>query len=80
MQAFPVNNLHSHAQPILAYLRLLGVQPTSTGALKVGSGGSFSSQSFEIRADGHGRLRAGGAVEVHSDHGVVRGSAGTVSW
>src|SRR5262249_6737677 len=25
MQGFPVNNLHSHAQPLLAYLRLLGV-------------------------------------------------------
>ena len=25
---FPVNNSHSHAQPLLAYLRLLGVEPT----------------------------------------------------
>ena len=23
MQAFPVNNMHSHSQPLLAYLRLL---------------------------------------------------------
>jgi hypothetical protein len=27
MQAYPVANLHSHAQPLLAYLRLLGVEP-----------------------------------------------------
>lgn len=25
MQAYPVANLHSHAQPLFAYLRLLGV-------------------------------------------------------
>ena len=28
MQAFPVNNGHAHAQPLLSYLRLLGVEPT----------------------------------------------------
>ncbi|MEV0354182.1 hypothetical protein AB0H88_51295 [Nonomuraea sp. NPDC050680] len=27
MQAYPVANLHSHSQPLLAYLRLLGVEP-----------------------------------------------------
>ncbi|WP_146771601.1 GH36-type glycosyl hydrolase domain-containing protein [Lentzea atacamensis] len=32
MQAYPVANLHSHAQPLLAYLRLLGVEPNADGA------------------------------------------------
>jgi hypothetical protein len=27
MQAYPVANLHSHSQPLLAYLRMLGVEP-----------------------------------------------------
>src|SRR5512144_2271258 len=36
MQAFPVNNMHSHAQPLLAFLRLLGVEPTARGSLAVG--------------------------------------------
>lgn len=31
MQAWPVNNMHSHAQPLLAYLRLLGVEPHASG-------------------------------------------------
>lgn len=30
MQAYPVANLHSHSQPLLAYLRLLGVEPFRT--------------------------------------------------
>jgi hypothetical protein len=29
MQAYPIANLHSHSQPLLAYLRLYGVEPTS---------------------------------------------------
>ncbi|WP_394823056.1 GH36-type glycosyl hydrolase domain-containing protein [Pendulispora albinea] len=33
MQAYPVNNMHSHSQPLLAYLRLLGVEPTERGTL-----------------------------------------------
>ncbi|GLY50241.1 hypothetical protein [Lentzea sp. NBRC 102530] len=31
MQAYPVANLHSHSQPVLAYLRLLGVEPLPDG-------------------------------------------------
>jgi hypothetical protein len=34
MQAYPVANLHSHSQPLLAYLRLHGVEPTSDGRLR----------------------------------------------
>ncbi|MGW6932646.1 GH36-type glycosyl hydrolase domain-containing protein [Lentzea sp. NPDC054927] len=34
MQAYPVSNLHSHAQPLLAYLRLLGVEPTADGTMR----------------------------------------------
>ncbi|ANZ40238.1 hypothetical protein BBK82_33610 [Lentzea guizhouensis] len=30
MQAYPVANLHSHSQPLLAYLRLRGIDPSRT--------------------------------------------------
>jgi len=33
MQAYPVANLHSHSQPLLAFLRLHGVEPTPDGDL-----------------------------------------------
>jgi hypothetical protein len=80
MQAFPVNNMHSHSQPLLAYLRLLGVEPTGSGALAVGDGGSFHSASFRLNADGHGELNARGEVVVETRHGMVQGGAGAVRW
>lgn len=80
MQACPVNNLHSHAQPLLAYLRLLGVQPTASGALRVGGGGSFSSRVLDLRPDGSGRLDAAGPVVVETSRGTVRGEGGPVVW
>lgn len=49
MQAWPVANMHSHAQPLLAYLRLLGVEPTPTGELRTGGGAEFVSQVLTIR-------------------------------
>jgi hypothetical protein len=80
MQAFPVGNLHSHAQPLLAYLRLLGVEPTPRGTLSVGGGGDFDSRTFGVRVDGHGRLLAGGPVTVeHGDRRAV-GGPGEVTW
>lgn len=49
MQGFPVNNLHIHAQPIISYLRLLGVEPLPDGKLSTASGsGQFSSSTFHI--------------------------------
>jgi len=53
MQDFPVSNMHAHAQPILAYLRLLGVCPDETGHLSLqgaqASGdGRFDSQTFHV--------------------------------
>jgi len=80
MQAFPVANLHSHAQPLLAYLRLLGVEPTAQGALQVGSGARFTSETFSLDDDGHGRLTAKGDVQLVTVNGTVHGSAGTVRW
>ncbi len=80
MQAFPVNNMHSHAQPLLAYLRLLGIEPTPSGSLAVGGGGRFRSETFRLEPSGHGRVRARGSVVVESRHGVARGAAGTVRW
>jgi glycosyl hydrolase family 36 len=80
MQHFPVNNLHSHAQPVFSYLRLLGIEPTATGALRVGSGdGSYASRTFARAADGHGRVTAAGPVVIESAHGRVEGS-GEVAW
>ena len=80
MQAFPVNNMHSHAQPLLAYLRLLGVEPTASGALAVGAGGEFASPTFRLDARGHGELAASGEVVVETTHGLVRGSPGRLRW
>jgi len=80
MQGFPVANLHSHAQPLLAYLRLLGVEPTPSGALAVGGGGSFRSAVFQVTARGHGRLRAVGPVTIESARGTRRGGPGRVRW
>jgi hypothetical protein len=72
--------MHSHSQPLLAYLRLLGVEPTGSGALAVGDGGSFHSPSFRLNADGHGELNARGEVVVETRHGMVQGGAGAVRW
>lgn len=84
MQQFPVNNLHSHAQPLLAFLRLLGVEPTSAGTLAVGAGGAFASPTFELRPDGGGRLHARGRVVVEPAGGgagrPVAGGPGEVAW
>ncbi len=50
MQSFPVNNLHAHAQVVLTYLRLLGVEPTADCSLSPGDAarGTFRSQTFEV--------------------------------
>jgi hypothetical protein len=79
MQAFPVANAHAHAQPLLAYLRLLGVEPRTDGALNTGRGASFRSSTFVLDTDGHGHLHGAGAVTVRSAHGTASGT-GTVSW
>ncbi|MFD1931031.1 GH36-type glycosyl hydrolase domain-containing protein [Nonomuraea mangrovi] len=50
MQAYPVANLHAHAQPLLAYLRLLGVEPGPSGELRVGGGARFQSAVLTVGA------------------------------
>jgi hypothetical protein len=80
MQAFPVNNSHSHAQPLLAYLRLLGVEPTNRGTLAVGRGAEFRSRVFELATSGRGSVRPRGAVVVESSRGTVHGGPGRVRW
>jgi len=80
MQAFPVANMHSHAQPILAYLRLLGVEPTPRGTLATGTGGAFTSETFRLDANGHGELVAQGQATVESTHGVGGGGPGRIRW
>jgi cellobiose phosphorylase len=79
MQSFPVSNMHSHSQPLLAYLRLLGIEPTPSGALQVGSGGSYASRTFSLNEDGSGHLIALGPVMVDSTRERVTGT-GEISW
>jgi hypothetical protein len=62
-----------HAQPLLAYLRLLGVAPNSSGELMVGRG-DFRSHVLRLDDAGHGRLDSRGPVELRSLHGTHRGS------
>lgn len=86
MQAFPVANLHSHAQPVLAYLRLLGVEPRPDGSLATAGpcspGLSFASSTFAVDEAGHGRLTAAGPVVVGTAHGTIAGdrAGGTLRW
>jgi len=78
MQSFPVNNSHSHSQPLLGYLRLLGVEPDREGALRVGKGGSFRSQRFELREDGSGELEALGGAVIEAPRGRIAGGPGII--
>jgi hypothetical protein len=81
MQQFPVNNLHAHAQPVISYLRLLGVEPLQDGALRAtGGAGSFKSRSFENCENGRGMLQAHGPIEIETRHGRVVGNVGNVVW
>ncbi len=82
MQAYPVANLHAHAQPILAYLRLLGVEPAPDGSLCVGGGASFASRVLTIGADGSGGL-AGirGPVRVRTGTGrILDATEASLTW
>jgi hypothetical protein len=80
MQQFPVNNMHSHSAPLLAYLRLLGVEPGRSGELRVGGGSAFESEVFRLTADGHGSVRAAGAVRIRSLHAETEGGPGAINW
>ncbi len=80
MQSWPVANMHSHAQPLFAYLRLLGVEPAPDGRLMAGSGAYFSSRFLTVRADGSGQLRAGGPVGVTTRDGRRYDGDGEVVW
>ncbi|MFQ5700076.1 MAG: hypothetical protein ACE5IL_17575 [Myxococcota bacterium] len=86
MQANPVNNQHSHSLPLLAYLRLLGVEPLPDGRLcvsagaDVDTGASYESPRFQLTAEGHGRLEASGPAVLVTKFGEVRGGPGRVEW
>ena len=82
MQTFPVGNLHSHAQPLLAYLRLVGIEPAPDGALRIGgsAGARFESRVVTVEADGSGRLAAAGPVVVDTAGGRIEGGPGEVRW
>lgn len=79
-QTFPVSNPHSHAQPLLALLRLLGVEPTESGALRVKGGAAWRSPTFMLNEDGHGHLLTKGEVTVETPFGTVTGGPGLVRW
>jgi hypothetical protein len=80
MQAYPVSNLHSHAQPLLAYLRVLGIEPGTGGELRTGAGASFHSSVLTLNPDGSGLLRAKGDVTVRPSTGPTITGSGTVTW
>ncbi|MEV0384896.1 hypothetical protein [Nonomuraea sp. NPDC050643] len=58
MQAYPVANLHAHAQPLLAYLRLLGVAPDPEGRLHVGG-----TPEGRLLGSGQGRPHVGDGID-----------------
>ena len=72
--------MHSHAQPLLAYLRLLGVEPTARGTLAIGRGAMFGSRVFRLESSGRGSLQARGQVELETTRGTVRGGPGRIAW
>ncbi|MFC7303617.1 GH36-type glycosyl hydrolase domain-containing protein [Streptomyces monticola] len=80
MQSWPVANQHSHAQPLFAYLRLLGVGPTPEGRLTVAGGAHFESRTFTVHPDGSGRLHTTGPTEIVTPSGTVRGGSGEIAW
>lgn len=80
MQDFPVNNLHVHSQPILGFLRMLGIHPTSEGHLNVEGGGEWASKTLTVKSDGHGLLNALGPVILDTPFGEIRGGPGLVTW
>jgi hypothetical protein len=79
-QAYPVNNPHAHAQPLMAYLRLLGVEPLADGALQAfGGPGAFHSPTFAIDEDGGGLLRSRGRAAIVTAQGRVAGDS-LITW
>jgi hypothetical protein len=82
-QSFPVNNLHCHSQPVLAYLRLLGVEPNVSGGLSVTTpdqaySGEYKSGNFSLNADGSGWINATGRITVTTRNGKQSGTSGRV--
>lgn len=76
MQSFPVANMHSHSQPILSYLRLLGVVPNIEGGLDIKPArgnppGEFRSQNLSLEPTGEGWLRGGGPTRVSTRAGRI---------
>jgi hypothetical protein len=80
MQAYPTNNLHSHSQPLLAWLRLLGIEPRPDGVLRIRGGAEFSSSTLRVDAEGHGCLCVRGPVRVDTPFGEVSGGPGRIDW
>jgi hypothetical protein len=73
MQDYPIGNMHSHSQPLLAYLRLLGICPLADGTLQCGRG-SFESAIIKLNEDGHGYWRGAGNITLTTKHGQTSGT------
>ena len=69
-----------HAQPLLGYLRLLGVEPTGDGRLRCDGGADFESRTLLVRPDGSGRLRSVGPIEVLTRDGSAIRGTGELTW
>jgi hypothetical protein len=81
MQSFPIGNMHAHAQPLLTYLRLLGVGPGVDGGLTVSGGrGSWESSVLSVKADGSGSLSPIGETTVHHRNGATQSNGEKVTW
>ena len=84
-QSFPVNNMHAHAQPVLSYLRLLGVEPGADGSLLIrpgpaGPSGSYHSQRLCLNEDGSGWLDVSGQAMIRTQSGLYQGGKGRIAF
>ena len=73
-QSFPVANTHSHASPILSYIRLAGIDTNSAGELEINPGiGSFESKMLKVNKDGSGWIKSDHEITVKSVNGTFTG-------
>ncbi|MCG7585834.1 hypothetical protein, partial [Photobacterium sp. OFAV2-7] len=79
-QSFPVANTHSHASPIMSYIRLAGIETSVEGHLVITPGiGSFESPILCVRKDGSGWIKSDHEITVESVNGKFTGT-GTVTF
>ena len=77
--------MHAHAQPVLSYLRLLGVEPGADGSLLIrpgpaGPSGSYHSQRLCLNEDGSGWLDVSGQAMIRTQSGLYQGGKGRIAF